>query len=241
MKAAQGHFGRRLHAGRRPRRGAFTLVELLTVVVIIALLAAILLPTVVSAIRAACLVKTRTRVGSLSTACELYKRDHSLYPGQAVLTDAARGLTGSGGPYTGSQVLAACVYGFDVASANPMPRGGYDVYKDEFLREILAGPRPRVMADGFPQGKSLAICYYPAVPGEETLNQYRYEHNQAHTDFKPANDRPDAAQQKAQFLEFIQDRRAGGDRPCRPTEFLIVAAGASRKFFVEGNVTNFGP
>ena len=80
---------------------AFTLMELLVVVFIIALLISILLPTVKVIIDNATAAKTRAWVASLAAGCETYKNQYGFYPGQDPYWSAQLGL----GAYTGSQVL----------------------------------------------------------------------------------------------------------------------------------------
>lgn len=64
----------------RPRRTAFTLVEMLTVITIIGILAAILIPTAGTVIRSTKLNAIAIEVNSLSQAIEDYKSDHNDYP-----------------------------------------------------------------------------------------------------------------------------------------------------------------
>ena len=229
---------------RKPN--AFTLVELLTVIIIIALLAAILLPTVTSALKTGYTAQSKTRVESLSRGAELYKKEYDLYPGQST---ALMGFLNAQ-TYSGSQVLAACMYNYDVANASPVPKGGFDTYKDEFLQslQVSAGtnPRPRVLTDGFPPGKAWAILYYPSVPGEDptsVLTHYKYDHNKVHTNFKPVNDSADEATQKNVFSTagggFVVDTRFSPARPYRASEFLIIAPGADRKYFTSDDIKNF--
>ncbi|MFO7892089.1 MAG: type II secretion system major pseudopilin GspG [Longimicrobiales bacterium] len=63
-------------------RTAFTLVEVLVVVVIIGLLAAAIVPSVVGRIDEAKVVRARADVRSLATAVRLFKKDTGRYPTQ---------------------------------------------------------------------------------------------------------------------------------------------------------------
>jgi len=68
----------------RLRRHAFTLVELLTVIAVIAILAGLILSISGYASRKAALSRARTEVAALANACESYKADNGAYPHQAL-------------------------------------------------------------------------------------------------------------------------------------------------------------
>src|SRR5271154_3384835 len=79
---------------------AFTLIELLTVIAIIAILAAILLPVLVTAKNAAKKTKARTEISSLVTAIEGYDLDYGRFPvSSATQTAAGTGDFTFGGIY----------------------------------------------------------------------------------------------------------------------------------------------
>lgn len=65
--------------GSRPRSG-FTLVELLTVIAIVALLAAVLIPTVGAARASADRARTRVQLGQWVLACTQFRQEYGFYP-----------------------------------------------------------------------------------------------------------------------------------------------------------------
>lgn len=65
----------------RARSGAaFTLVELLTVVAIIGLLAALLVPTAAAARNAANRARSRTQFSQWAAGCEMFRQEYGMYP-----------------------------------------------------------------------------------------------------------------------------------------------------------------
>jgi general secretion pathway protein G len=74
----------------RARTGGFTLIEIMVVVIIIGLLAAVIVPSVISKVDEARVAKAKQDIQGLETALTMYRLDNSKYPtteqGLAALT-----------------------------------------------------------------------------------------------------------------------------------------------------------
>jgi general secretion pathway protein G len=70
---------RRRTARNAPQRG-FTLIEIMVVVVIIGLLAAVIVPSVVNKVDEARVAKAKQDISSLETALTMFRLDNSRYP-----------------------------------------------------------------------------------------------------------------------------------------------------------------
>lgn len=96
----------------------FTLVELLVVLVILALLAALVGPRVVGYMGQSRVKTARIQIASYQTALELYHLDLGRYPSQSeglgALTTAPPSATGWNGPYL-NKAVAADPWGNDYA------------------------------------------------------------------------------------------------------------------------------
>jgi general secretion pathway protein G len=71
---------RRVSEGGVPRARGFTLIEIMVVVIIIGLLAAVIVPQIMSRVDEARVTKAKTDIRSLETALTLFRLDNSKYP-----------------------------------------------------------------------------------------------------------------------------------------------------------------
>jgi general secretion pathway protein G len=93
---------------RRAREAGVTLIEMLVVVTIIALFAALVAPAMLKRGDQARVVQAKAQVNSFMTALGSYKLDTSLFPtneqGLAALREKPEGLTQWNGPYLPKEV-----------------------------------------------------------------------------------------------------------------------------------------
>jgi general secretion pathway protein G len=89
-------------SGRKSQR-AFTLIELLLVLVILVVLAAVVLPNLASKPKEAKIKAAKTQISTLETALSVYNTDVGDYPstqqGLQALVEAPAGTKGWSGPY----------------------------------------------------------------------------------------------------------------------------------------------
>lgn len=95
---------------RNDKEAGFTLVELLVVLVILALLAALVGPKVIGYMSSSKVKTAHVQIAAYQTALELYHLDLGRYPqsteGLAALAKAPSGATGWAGPYLDKAVAA---------------------------------------------------------------------------------------------------------------------------------------
>ena len=181
-----------------PRRGrlAMTLIELLVVISIITLLISILVPAFGKVKQTFARARSQKRVVELSAGITQFAADHKgLYPGQ-LDTSKIGYVNGAGPPYTGSQVLALCMFFQTDASGTPDPNyladpnKGSAIYApcnaqdDLFTFNGKAG----TIWDQFSLSDKGAICYYPSRLGMTGFSatdnncQFSESDNSAYTD-----------------------------------------------------------
>lgn len=71
---------RRAHERGVPRARGFTLIEIMVVVIIIGLLAAVIVPQIMSRVDEARVTKAKSDIQSLETALTMFRLDNSKYP-----------------------------------------------------------------------------------------------------------------------------------------------------------------
>ena len=106
--------------GERNSLTGFTLAEILTVIVIIAILVGILMPSLSQVKKLAAATKQKAQIGSIEMALELYKNDFGEYP-PSHGSDTGT-ICGSSRAYCGAQTLAEAMFGQDLLGFYPDSR-----------------------------------------------------------------------------------------------------------------------
>ena len=260
-----GHSRRAPAAHSRPpgaARRAFTLVELLVVVAVIALLAAILVPTVSMAIRQAEGARSSARLKVIGNAAEAYHMQTGYYPGQDNPNDL---WTGSGtNKYAGSQLLARCLFYDPAKTEFPSPLyaavGGGDIVA---FSNTTAGYVPEVsfsttagnkligsISDIF--SRPLPFLYYPARLGKSaTIGSSPWtDCALVYNDNKPLVEMTDVfnAYKKKKPTATLADMPAAfyGSKGVvdvkvpanvrRPDSFVLIGAGIDRCYFTDDDL-----
>jgi len=117
------------------RRG-FTLIEIMVVIVILALLAALVGPKLMGRTDDAKIETTRTQIKQLETALKLYKLDTGIYPGteqglNALISKPTVGTIPKNykdGGYLESKKVPKDGWGNDYLYVSPGEHGDYDLY-----------------------------------------------------------------------------------------------------------------
>ena len=220
------------------KRKAFTIVELLVVVAIIALLVGIMVPAVRGALDRAKDLAVRTQLASISTGLELFKSDYDEYPvsldplgirpGAQLLCDAMLGED-LRGPFVNGQQKNPYVKqeGIDFAPYDPDGSNGSYVMVGKWGNPIL---------------------YYAAAPGamvsDHITNIYDEDDNADYVDSLGSSNPLNTS-----FYEYITNRQvlppAGQNLtidnavPYMPDSFILITAGKDGLYGNEDDITNF--
>jgi len=119
---------------RRDRRDAFTLIELLLVLVILSVLAAVVVPKFTKRSEQARVTAARTDIARLSSCLDMFEIDTGRYPteqeGLEALLDEPSNVRGWHGPYVGGQSVPKDPWGMNYVYEYPGDHNAesYDLY-----------------------------------------------------------------------------------------------------------------
>lgn len=117
---------------RSKRSAGFTLVELLVVLVILGLLAALVAPRVLSYLGSSKTKTTQLQITSFADALDLYRLDNQGLPttaeGLKALVEKPANATGWNGPYLSQSKIPPDPWGNDYQYASPGQHGEYDLF-----------------------------------------------------------------------------------------------------------------
>jgi general secretion pathway protein G len=124
--------GRAVRRRRPGREAGFTLLELLVVLVILGLLAAIAAPRVLNYLGGARTDTARIQIDQLSTTLDLYRLDTGSYPpedvGLRALVEPPSDANGWNGPYVRKAEQIEDPWGRPFVYRHPGERGDFDLY-----------------------------------------------------------------------------------------------------------------
>ena len=157
------------------RRAAFTIIELLTVIAVIGILAAILIPTVSSVRRSAAKAKTKVQFSQWAAAIESFRGEYGYYP-QFDSSNKVNGGAGSTGVHPFHEILAGrqgdfspLANGSTAASQNRKRIAFYSFSEGDFTD--AASSTPNLLQDAF-GNTDIAVIVDRDLDGVITSNDY---------------------------------------------------------------------
>lgn len=207
----------------RFRRDGFTLIELMIVIVIMAILALILTPTIMKVVQVADNNRSQAFIQKVTVAAGSFKSaNDGRYPGQEDVGLLA-GSTPQAGPYTGSQLVAARLFGYpdsEIDSTGGVnPTNKYLHYRSDLL--VDQASRKNSLADG--SATPNAMLYFPSrLDVTAPTDCYKWDDNSAYVTEAGA---------ETLFNQHIVNTKLGANVTRREGGILIIGTGANDRYF----------
>ena len=209
---------------------AFTLVELMVVIVIIALLVAILAPSINKAIVMSGVAKTKARIQDLDRALDTFKLDNQFYPGQTGKTSTVGGvdrtpLLSAG---KGSEFLARMIWTTDAPDFPKTTK--YSGFDPGMLVTTNDKPKDTKYLNTVNDGFGMPILYF--VANMEKTDESQFNSHAAMNNYYPgAGNLPEVKNSTFAKKHSLWDRLK--DR------YILIAPGPNKKYFDgEDDITN---
>jgi Tfp pilus assembly protein PilE len=179
------------------RREGFSLFELVIVIVVIVILLLLLFPPTSTPHTGSDYSRSRAFLQQVASAAEMFKSENNgMYPGQSDL-GLLKGTSPQSGPYTGSQILAASLFGYPYSEINSPPANGpnatskYLQYKSYLLiNESSTGESIPNNSLGDDSKTINALLYFPSRLNVTTPNEcYKWDDNSDYISKKVAKAR----------------------------------------------------
>jgi len=214
----------------RFRREGFTLMELLIVIVVMAILATLLVPTINKIIQSADNKRSQAFVQRVARAADAFKgQNNGRYPGQ----DDIGLLAGEeGGSYTGSQIIAARLFDYPnsniedaTVSDKPKATSKYLEYKSYLL--IEQSNKKNSLGDD--SGTINALLYFPSRLNVTAPTAcYIWADNSTYV-------KQDATSAKSRFENDCAKDPRQGTFARNVGGILIIGTGANDKYLEKGD------
>jgi len=238
---------------RTTSRRAFTLIELMVVIVIIGLLVSILAPSISRAIQSSYATRTRSTIQNLERGLEAFKSDNRFYPGQTDKTGKKHVHYSTQGGYStmhlkGSEFLLRSLWTeadpelttFNANWATTVLKTTKYATYDAAIRitDHKTTAYNNTISDGFGKQKEMPILYFVANPSYDNKDQFKNSNGAV----------PPTAAGSHWYVADMNNNYTGNVRLPNGVidklwsrvkdRYILIAPGLDRKYFTDDDITN---